>query len=111
MSREGVSKRVRMDRALGRRMAGPGPQAAPDVGGREPPAGLREQQRGRALGGLERGPAALEVARDGLQRGLPGGYEAGLGSLALDAQLLAVEVDPAQLEVDELLGAQAAAVG
>ena len=57
------------------------------------------------------GRRALEVARDGAQRRLAGGHDPRLGALALDAQLLGVEADRGHVEVDELLGAQAAGVG
>ena len=59
----------------------------------------------------QRRPGALEVARDGAQRRLAGGHDPRLGALALDAQLLGVEADRGHVEVDELLGAQAARVG
>ena len=111
MGRVGVPERVRVHRALGRGVARPHPQSAPHVGRREPPAGLREEQRRLVGGALQRGPAALEVARDGAQGGLPGGHVAGLGALAEHPQLLGVELDRRQVQVDQLLGPQPAAVG
>ena len=54
---------------------------------------------------------ALQVARHGAQRVLADRHEARLAALALDAHLLGVEVDRADVEVDDLLRAQAARVG
>ena len=60
----------------------------------------RRASRGRAPGSA---PARQGVLADG--------HEARLAALALDAHLLGVEVDRADVEVDELLRAQAARVG
>src|SRR5688572_4908619 len=101
---------MRMDRSLRCGVPRPRPQAAPDVRRREPPAGLGEEQRLLAVAGVERAASALQIAPDGAQRVLPGRHEAGLAALALDTHLLGVEVDRARVEVDQLLGAQAAGV-
>ena len=101
-----------MHRALGRGVPRPGPQAAPHVGRREPPAGLGEEQRRLVRGRVASAAArALQVAADARAARLAGGHEARLAALALDAHLLGVEVDRADVEVDELLGAQPARVG
>src|SRR5215217_4515538 len=110
MRRERVPEGVRMDVPLGRGVPGPDAEAAADVGGREPPAGLGEEQRRIAGGALERRAAALEVDVDRRQRLLADGHEPRLGSLALDPDLLRVEVDRRLVEVDELLGSEAAGV-
>src|SRR5205809_226766 len=81
-------------------------RSPPDVGGREPAAGLRQEQRGLATAAVEGVARALQVAPERAQGGLPRGHEAGLAALALDAHLLAVEVDRADVERDQLLGAQ-----
>ena len=52
-----------------------------------------------------------QVAVDRPQRGLAGRHEARLAALALHAHALAVEVDRVEVEVHELLGAQAGRVG
>src|SRR5215212_6173987 len=98
MSRERVPERMRVDRSLRRRMSRPGSQAAPDVGGREPPTGLREEQRRLPQARVERPAGALQVAADRRQRVLADRHEAGLAALALDADLLGVEVDRADVE-------------
>src|SRR4051794_8162661 len=96
MGRERVSEGVRVHGALGCSMARPRPQPAPDVRRGQPAAGLREEQRTVRAGGPgaagEPRPAALEPARDGLQRLLADRHEARLAALALDADLLILEV-------------------
>src|SRR5690348_15699804 len=108
---ERVAQGVRRHAALHLGPPRPRPQAAAHVGGRQAPAGLREEQRRLAVAGLEGGTGALEVARDRSQGGLAGRHDPGLAALARDAQLLAVEVDRRGVERDELLGPQAAGVG
>ena len=97
--------------ALHRGVPRPDPQAPAHVGGRQPPAGLREEERLVAVTGRERRPRTLQVAPDGAQRRLAGGHDPGLRALALHAQLLGVEADRGDVEVHELLGAQPAGVG
>ena len=58
----------------------------------------RGTARGVVVAVLERRAGALEVARDRAQRRLADRHEAGLRPLALDAQLLAVEVDGRRVE-------------
>src|SRR5829696_3743570 len=101
MSRERMPEGVRVDRAL--RCCGPGPraQAPPDVRRGEPPAALGEEQRGLAGTRVQDAPGALQVPAHGGDRVLPGGDEAGLAALALDAHLLPVEVQRDDVEVDE----------
>src|SRR3954447_26083550 len=115
MSGERVTERVRVHGALARGVARPRAQAASDIGRREPAAGLGEEQRAVAGGAFgsprEGGPATLQPAPDGLQRLLAGGHEARLAALALDPHLLVVEVDRADVEVDELLRPEPAGVG
>src|SRR3954451_11977050 len=62
VGREGVAQGVRGDAAVDRGVARPHPQAAPDVGGREPAAGLREEERVLPGLGRQRRARALEVA-------------------------------------------------
>src|SRR5690349_6022926 len=87
MGREGVPQGVRVDRALRRSVARPRAQAAPDVARGEPASRLGEEQRAvgtwRAGAAREAGTAALEPARDGLERLLADGHEARLAALAL----------------------------
>src|SRR5215207_10921701 len=111
MSGERVPQRVRVDRALRRGVPRPRAQAAADVRRGEPPAGLGEEQRLLPRAGVERAAGALQVAPDGAQGVLADGHEARLAALALDPHLLGVEVERADVEVDDLLGAQAARVG
>ena len=76
------------------------------------PAALRDQQRVLAPGADERGPAALEVAAEGDLRGLPHRHQARLSALALDREALSPSKSgESVLEVDDLLGPQAAGVG
>ena len=62
-----------------------------DVESRRPD--LERNSAGSLAAPRQRGPGALEVARDGAQRRLADGHEARLGALALHAQLLGVELD------------------
>ena len=85
-----------------------------DVGGRQPPAGLRQEQRRartgrrrpRAPGG--RGPGSARARRSACS---PDRDEPRLAALALDPHRLGVEVDRVDVERHELLGAQAGRVG
>src|SRR5918911_5749089 len=110
MSREGVPEGVRMDAGLRAGVSGPGPQPASDIGRGQPPAAFRDEQGGLAIAAVQRRPAALEVGGDGPQRRLPDRHEAGLAALALDPDLLRVELDGAEIEVDDLLGSEPAGV-
>ena len=93
------------------RRAAPGPQPPAHVGGRQPPAGLRQEQRRlvapRRRGGGEHRTGPLGVVGHRPQRDLPDGHDPRLGPLAL----LLVEVDGADVQRDELLGPQARGVG
>src|SRR5215207_5152334 len=100
MSRERMPQRVRMDRALRSGVPRPRAQAAAHVGRREAAAALGEEQRGLAGTRVERAAGALQIARHCPQRVLADGHEARLAALALDAQLLGVEVERADVEVD-----------
>src|SRR3954454_4887187 len=106
-----MSQRVRVHGGLRCGMPRPGPQATSDVGRGQPAAGLGQEQRGLPAARVERAARTLEIARDRAQGVLSDGDEPGLAALALDADLLAVEVDRADVEVHELLRAQAAGVG
>src|SRR6185312_5619668 len=105
---EGVAQGMGRDAALHLGVAGPRPQPPAHVGGRQPPARLREEQRRAAIAVSEGGPRALEVAGERLERGLADGHDPRLAALALDAQLLVVERDRGDVERHELLGPQAA---
>ena len=96
--RERVAQGVRVDAALERGVPRPDAQPAAHVGGRQPAAGLAEEQRRLVAAAREGRAGALEVARERAQRGLAGGNDPRLGALALDAQLLGVEVDRADVE-------------
>jgi hypothetical protein len=102
---------MRVDRALGGGVPRPDAQAAPDVRGRQPAAGLRQEEGGLLAVGHERAAGALEVAGQGTQRRLTDGHEAGLAPLALDADLLGIEVEARDVERHELLGPQPRGVG
>src|SRR3954465_13631358 len=93
VGRERVPEGVRMDRALLRRVARPDLQTAPHVGRREAPALPGEQQRWVIVGARQRGPAALEIARDRAQRGLARGNETGLAPFAPPPDGFGIEVD------------------
>src|SRR5687767_7655692 len=101
MSRERMPEGVRMHRALCRGAPRPGPQAAPDIRCGEPPAALGEEQRRLSRARVQGAPGALQVAPHGGQGVLAGRHEARLAPLALDADLLRVEVERADVEVDE----------
>src|SRR3954454_16272593 len=107
LRRERVAQRVGRDAALHLGAAGPGPQPGAHVGRRQAPPGPREKERRLAVAVLERRAGAFQVVRDRPQRRLPRRNDPRLAALALDAQLLAVEVDGRHVEGDELLGAQA----
>ncbi len=115
-SRRCVAKRVpegvRMDRALGPGRGGPRPAGG---AGRRWSTAAGRSWRGTAAGAsastASAGRPRVQVGAHGAERVLARGDEARLGALALHAQLLAVEVDAGDVERDELLRAQAAAVG
>src|SRR6478735_7068440 len=89
----------------------PDSQSSPYIAGGEPSTRFAQEERGVRFGRLQRGSRPLQIRGDRLQRELPDGDETGLGSLALDPHLLLVEVDARGVQIDELLGPQAAAVG
>ena len=104
----GRAARRRPDAAAARPDAQPAPHVARSTAaGRTSTGTARSPRLGRrAPGG--RAPGSASIARSA---GSPTGHDARLPALALDAHLLAVEVHDADVEVHELLGAQAAGVG
>ena len=110
---ERVAQRVRARRRPGPRRARAQTRSrrrTSDVDRRRPD--FERNSAGSPSPARERRAAALEVARE--RRAAPArrpGTMRVLRALALDAHLLGVEVDRADVEVDELLGAQAAGVG
>ena len=71
----------------------------------------RAAARAAVGGARQRGPAALEIARDGAQRGLAGGTKRVLTPCPPRCTCFGIEVDRLKVQVHELLRAQAAAVG
>src|SRR3954471_24165668 len=88
MGGEGMTQGVRVYARLRRGVARPYAQAPPDIRGREPSAALGHEQRRLRIGAHQRGPRALQIARDGAQRRLTRRHEPGLGTLSLDPDLL-----------------------
>src|SRR3954449_6282815 len=91
----------------------PGPEAEPTghVGAGEPAAALGEEERLLARIGGEAAAAFVEVAPQGALGRLPYGQQALLRALTKDPQLLGLEVERADVEVDDLLTAQPTRIG
>src|SRR3954453_3887897 len=107
---ERMTQRMRMDASLDGGVPRPHAKATPNVGGREPPPGLREEQS-LLTADIRQGRArALGVARKGTPRRLAGGDDPGLGALAFHTYLFRLVVDRADVELDQLLGAESARV-
>src|SRR6185369_17155293 len=102
---------MRGDAGRERGLAGPEPEAAGDVGVGEAAAALREEERLLAPIDGEGVAAFVEVAAQSALGGLADRQQPLLGALAEHPQLLGLEVERAEVEVDDLLAAQAAGVG
>jgi hypothetical protein len=111
MGGEGVAERVRRDPTGDRGLAHPAVEPPTHVGGREPPSPDRDEERG--LGRIPHEPRAArrEVALEGALGRLPHRQQTLLLALARDPHRLRLEVDPAEIEGDDLLAAEAAGVG
>src|SRR3954453_18494051 len=105
MSGKRVAQRMWRDTTLNGRATYPSVETTPHIGGRQPPAGLRNEQRGlRIL--LERRSPALEIASDRAPRRFTCGDHARLRALAEHAQVLGVRICVGDVDVHDLLGAQ-----
>src|SRR5664279_4089196 len=102
---------MRRDPSGQRRLAGPEPESAGDIGVGEAAAALGEEESLLAWLGRQRPAATLQVAAQGELGGLADRQDALLGTLAEHPQLLALEVHRGGVEVDDLLAAQPAGVG
>src|SRR4051794_3075153 len=96
------------DPARHRRLAGPEAETAGDVGVGETLAALGEKQGPLAWIVGQRPPAALHVALQCPLRRLADRQDPLLRPLAHHPQLLALEIERALVEVDDLLAAQPA---
>ena len=112
MGRERVAQRVRRNAA--RRP----PPRAPTCSSRrrtsdgdEPPPAAAEEQRGSSRAAPSAWRATSQIAAQRALSGLADRHDPRLRALAGDADGLGVEVDVAEVERDDLLGAQAAGVG
>src|SRR5215218_1882519 len=92
-------------------LAGPEAEPAGHVGIREAAPTLGEEERVLARVVGEGAAAFVEIAAQGALGGLADWKQPLLRALAEDAQLLGLEVERADIEVDDLLAAQAAGVG
>src|ERR1700749_1702718 len=108
---KGMSKCVRGYTRREGRLAGPDPGAAGHVRVGEATTALGEEEGLLAPIGDEGVPAFVQVAAQRPLRRLADRQQSLLRALAEHAQLLGLEVEGAEVEVDDLLAAQAAGVG
>src|SRR5215218_1530885 len=102
---------MRRDSGGERRLAGPEAEAAGHIAIRKSAAALREEEGALARIDREGMAGFVEIAAQGALGGLAHRQQPLLRALSQDAQLLGLEIQCADVEVDDLLAAQAAGVG
>lgn len=112
VGRVGVAQGVRRHRTtVDPSLFDPACKPPAHVGGREAAARTRQQERAGRRVGDDPWTASLQPRDRGKQRRFPDRNGAHLVAFAAHAERLAVDVEVADVEANELLGAQATAVG
>lgn len=110
--RVGVTKGVRRHRpTIDAGLLDPAREATADVRGREAPTGPREEEGPGGSVGDHPLASTLQPSDRREECRLPDGHGPNLVALAAHAERLAVDVEVADIETDDLLGTEAASIG